>query len=201
MNKLMTGVALAVGLSGGAAQAQEMWLGQIVPVGFNFCPRSTAEAAGQLLAISSHTALFSLYGTTYGGDGRTTFALPDLRGRVPIGTGHGPGLSDRREGARGGTETVTLSVNQMPNHTHSGAGTPTAVPTPGSSPSPAGNVPALTATAPSYAPLAGAKVDMAPNSVNVTIGAAGGGQAVSTMNPFLVIKYCVVMQGIYPSRS
>ena len=89
-----------------------------MPVGFTFCPRGWANADGQLLPISNYNALFALYGTTYGGDGRTTFALPDLRGRVPIHTGTGPGLTPRPLGQRSGQETVTLTLSELPSHSH-----------------------------------------------------------------------------------
>ncbi len=96
----------------------EPFLGEIKMVGFNFAPRGWALADGQLLPISANSALFSLYGTTYGGDGRTTFALPDLRGRTPIHQGSGQGLTERRIGSKGGAEYATLNVNQLPPHAH-----------------------------------------------------------------------------------
>jgi len=96
----------------------EPFIGEISMFGGNFAPRNWAFCDGQLLAISQNTALFSLLGTIYGGDGRTTFALPDLRGRVPIHSGNGPGLSNYRVGQKGGTETVTLNVTQIPSHNH-----------------------------------------------------------------------------------
>src|SRR5215831_8639728 len=96
----------------------EPFLGMIILVGFTFPPRGWAFCQGQLLPISQNTALFSLLGTTYGGNGQTTFALPDLRGRVPVGFGQGPGLSNYTQGQVGGVENVTLAINQMPIHTH-----------------------------------------------------------------------------------
>ena len=93
-------------------------IGEIMTVGFNFAPRSWALCQGQLLAVSSNTALFSLLGTEFGGDGRTTFALPDLRGRLMKGVGHGPGLTTVRQGQRGGHDSVTLTVAQLPPHNH-----------------------------------------------------------------------------------
>ena len=96
----------------------EPFIGQIQPFAFNFAPRNWALCDGQLLPISQNTALFSLIGTTYGGDGRTTFGLPDLRGRVPIHQGHGPGLSSYVIGQTGGSATNTLTQAQMPSHTH-----------------------------------------------------------------------------------
>jgi len=139
-------IAAALMVTGGAAaQAQEKYLGEIMLVGYNFCPGSTTEANGQLIAISQNSALFSLYGTTYGGDGQTTFALPDLRGRVPVQTGQGPGLSNYPLGAAGGTESRALSVAQMPAHAHAHgiAAQLNASNAPGSAPTLAGNLPAL----------------------------------------------------------
>src|SRR6056297_1754420 len=100
------------------AQAFEQFLGQIMMVGYNFCPRGWANADGQLLPISSNSALFSLYGTTFGGDGRTTFALPDLRGRVPIHPGQGIGLPNYTLGQRGGQASITLGIDNLPPHEH-----------------------------------------------------------------------------------
>ncbi len=104
MAAALTG-ALMVGAAPAAGAGMDDYLGEIVTVGFNFCPRGMMEADGRLLPIAENTALFSLLGTLYGGDGRTTFALPDLRGRVMVGAGQGPGLTDRRQGERGGTES------------------------------------------------------------------------------------------------
>ena len=100
------------------AMAQEPLIGEIKLVGFTYCPRGWTDADGQLLSITDNAALFSLYGTTYGGDGRTTFALPDLRGRVPLHQGTGAGLSTYTMGQLGGAETVTLTTSQMPVHNH-----------------------------------------------------------------------------------
>jgi len=174
------------------AQAADPFLGQIMMVGYTFCPRGWANADGQLLPISSNSALFSLYGTTFGGDGRTTFALPDLRGRVPMHTGQGPGLASRQSGQKGGTETNTLSVNQLPNHSH-------ALNVARSS----GNT-----TTPQDTFLAGTGRDRDYTSTGTdttmnanAIGSTGGGQPIDNMQPFLVIRYCVALQGIFPSRN
>ena len=103
---IFTAAIITATLAAPSAQAgPDEYLGEILTVGFNFCPRGTLEADGRLLPISQNTALFSLLGTMYGGDGRTTFALPDLRGRVVVGAGQGPGLTERRQGERGGVET------------------------------------------------------------------------------------------------
>jgi len=104
----LTGALMAVAAPSAQAGMDD-YLGEIMTVGFNFCPRGTLEADGRLLPIAENTGLFALLGTMYGGDGRTTFALPDLRGRVVVGTGQGPGLTDRRQGERGGAETDAAS--------------------------------------------------------------------------------------------
>ena len=106
-------VAMVMPGAGSSARA-EPFLGQIMMTASNFCPRGWIEANGQLVAISQNTALFSLYGTMYGGDGRTTFGLPDLRGRVPIHKGTGPGLTPRQQGSKGGAEQVTAAAGDVP---------------------------------------------------------------------------------------
>jgi len=176
-----------------AQAGMDPFIGEIMMVGYNFCPRGWTEANGQLLAISSNTALFSLYGTTYGGDGRTTFALPDLRGRVPMHTGRGPGLSDQRLGAKGGSETNTLNVTQLPPHSHS----LNALSTGATGGAPAGGVLADTGRDSIYSNSA--SPDTSLNSAS--IGNAGGGQPVNNMQPYQVIRFCVALQGIFPSRN
>lgn len=173
------------------AQA-EPFLGQIMMAGYTFCPRGWAEANGQVLPINQNAALFSLYGTQFGGDGRTTFALPDLRGRVPLHAGQGGGLSNRGVGQRGGAEAVTLNTNQLPGHTHG----LNALSSGGDNPSPAGNLLANDGSDRIYG--TGTPDTALADSA---IGQTGGGQSVTTMPPFLVIRYCVALQGIFPSRS
>jgi len=187
------------------------FLGMIILVPYNFAPRGWAFCQGQLLPISQNTALFSLLGTQYGGNGTTTFALPDLRGRVPNGQGQGPGLSSYSIGQVGGAETVTLIVNQMPIHTHaitlgSLAAAARAKGAPGNSQTPVGNVPAIeaagvTATYSSQAPDS----SMAPGTIAIsgapTAAAAGGGQPVQILQPYLTMSYCIALQGIFPSRN
>jgi microcystin-dependent protein len=186
-------VALAASMAAPtAADAQEKYLGEIFMGGWNFCPRGSADLNGQLLAISSNSALFSLLGTQYGGDGRTTFALPDMRGRFATHPGQGPGLTPRQQGQSGGTETNTLTVNQLPAHTHGLNGTTAAANTP----SPGGALPATTGRDSSYAP---GSAD-APMAAGV-IGNTGGGQAINNMPPFNVVRWCIATQGIFPSRS
>ena len=113
-------VAAVLTLSPAAALAQDNFLGEIRWVGFNFAPVGWAKCDGQLLSISQNTALFALLGTTYGGNGQTTFALPDFRGRTMVHQGQGPGLSDRVQGEQGGTESHTLTITEMPAHSHGG---------------------------------------------------------------------------------
>lgn len=184
----------------------EGFLGEVRIFAGNFAPRSWAFCEGQLLPISSNSALFSILGTIYGGDGRTTFALPDLRGRAPIGQGNGPGLSDRREGAKGGRETNTLTTAQIPSHNHSGTihanngsgttGDPTGQ-------FPAGMVGRTLGTPPENVQASvyatGGTVNM--NSGSLVVSNTGGGQSVNNMQPWIAIYYIIALQGTYPSRS
>ena len=155
----------------------------------NFAPRGWAFCQGQLLAIASNTALFSLLGTTYGGDGRTTFALPDLRGRMPIHPGTGPGLSTYRLGQRGGVQRVTLTRNQAA-HSHGASSASTSV---GDSPDPRARVPAVPA---SSIPMYGAPTGSMAATQN-----AGGNQQHENRPPSLAINFIIALVGIYPSRS
>ncbi len=170
----------------------EPFVGEIRMFAGNFAPRGWAFCDGQLLAVTQNDALFSLLGTVYGGDGRTTFGLPDLRGRIPIHAGTGPGLSQRRLGAKAGSEEVTLTVNQLPSHTHDlqalqqNAGTPNA----------SGNLLAQTPTVDLYItdpPFEGM------NSNAVT--AVGGSSSHTNLMPFLCIHFIIALFGIYPSRQ
>ncbi|MEM9553806.1 MAG: tail fiber protein [Acidobacteriota bacterium] len=156
----------------------------------NFAPRGWAFCNGQLLPISQNTALFSLIGTTYGGDGRTTTALPNLAGRLPMHPGRGPGLTSRRLGQRGGVEMVTLSEAQMPNHTH----TVVASGEDGASTNPQGR-------------HIGAGNDMFRTPSNLgsmadqALPSTGGSQAHNNLQPFLVVTFIIALVGLYPSRS
>lgn len=195
-HKYLCGAAsVALVASAVPAEAQDKYLGEIFPVGFNFCPRGTTEAAGQILSIAQNTALFSLFGTMYGGNGQTTFALPDLRGRVPINQGQGPGLPNYSQGEVSGATTATLTVNNMPVHKHDGrVRASSAAPTTGS---PSG---ANFAATPDNSYTSGAtNAPMVDN--NVQIANAGGSQPFSILDPYLAIRYCVVLQGIFPSRN
>lgn len=181
------------------------FIGQIQAFGFNFAPRGWALCDGQLLPIAQNTALFSLLGTTYGGDGRTTFGLPDLRGRTALHQGRGPGLSSYRLGERGGTETVTLNNTQIPSHTHpatfTGTGSISVNSAEGEENDPNGNFLAKTSTS-SYADEAGTGALKGLNlSGDVTVGNDGGGRSHENRQPFLVINYCIALAGLFPSRS
>lgn len=186
----------------------EPFIGQIQPYGFNFAPRGWATCDGQLLPISQNTALFSLLGTIYGGDGRTTFALPDLRGRAPMHQGNGPGLYTRKIGGKGGTEMVTLAVSQMPAHDHTGQATligkVKCSSGAGNADSPVGNSLAELDRHNQYS-NAGANADMANGTVDatgtLTTSTAGGSQPHNNMPPYLVINYCIALVGLFPSRS
>ncbi|SEG19378.1 Microcystin-dependent protein [Halpernia humi] len=175
------------------AQATEPFLGQIAFVAFNFAPRGWAECNGAILPISQYSALFALLGTQYGGDGRTTFALPDMRGRVILSNGQGPGLSAYSQGQIGGQESVTLTVNQMPSHSH----TVNAVLADGNSSVATGSLPANTKTLdPEYSNSAG------DTTMNANMVApAGGNQAHENRPPYLVLKCIIATQGIFPSRN
>jgi microcystin-dependent protein len=170
----------------------EPFLGEIRTFGFNFAPQGWALCNGQLLPISQNTALFSLLGTTYGGDGVTTFGLPNLQGRVPIHFGQSPGLSPYTQGQQGGTENVTLLTSQMPAHGH-GLNASTA---PATQQDPGGAIPAaepsgLTAL---YTTPGNQNTQMSPT------GNAGGNQPVPIVQPFLVVNFSIALVGIFPSR-
>ncbi|WP_370178689.1 phage tail protein [Alteriqipengyuania sp.] len=189
-------VGLSFGVSTPAA-AQEPYLGQIQQFGFNFCPRGWMSTSGQILPISQYTALFSLLGTTYGGDGRTTFALPDLRGRTMIGTGHGPGLHDYRWGQRGGSETNTLTVSQLPSHNHQA--TLRAHNAPGDTDNPSN---ALMSDFPAGSNVySTGSADTNMGSSAIVVGNTGGSQPVNNMQPYLAMTTCIAIQGIFPPRS
>lgn len=177
----------------------EPFLGQIVLFAGNFAPRGWAFCDGQLLSIASNTALFSILGTTYGGDGRTTFALPDLRGRVPVGPRTGPGLSTRGLGQRGGTETVTLTEAKMPSHAHTYS--PAASDQEGDSQSPGGNYWSADAAGQSAAYRSSPDLDPGTSMGPQVTNDAGGGEAHDNMQPFLGVNYIIALMGVYPSRN
>lgn len=172
------------------------FIGQIVLVGFNFAPRGWAFCDGQLIPISSNSALFSLLGTTYGGDGRTTFALPDLRSRSAVHPGHGPGLDVISLGQRGGVPDVTLSVAQLPAHHH--AVDPPVYAGAANQTSPVGTIPATMnpTSAATYSNAATNGSSLQFNTANT-----GNTQPVHTRNPYLGLNYIIALYGVYPSRS
>jgi microcystin-dependent protein len=170
-------------------------LGTIMMFGGTFAPRNWMPCEGQQLSIASNTALFSILGTTYGGNGVTSFALPDLRGRVPLHQGQGPGLSSYTPGQQGGTENVTLLYNQMPLHTHLVNADSTA----NGQVTPQGNVLGTlgrTATEKFYS-------NGTPNTTMnpAMIGAAGGNQPFNILQPYLCVYFVIAIAGIFPSRN
>lgn len=177
------------------------FIGQIMMVGFNFAPRGWALCNGQLLSVASNTALFSLLGTTYGGDGRTTFGLPDLRGRCAVGMGHGPGLTDRRIGAELGSETVTLNQNELPSHTHQLMGNNTDATTNDPTNSSLAKDNVVVERGGDAIPVNSYVAGAASVPMGASISNAGGNQAHNNMQPFLVTNYIIALQGVFPSRS
>lgn len=174
--------------------AQDPFIGEVRLFGGNFAPRDWAFCEGQLLPISNYNALFSIIGTTYGGDGRTTFALPDLRGRVPVHPGTGPGLTEVRLGQNAGSESTTLNANQIPGHTHQAYG----VSETGTVSSPQGSYPAYTMPLdPEYA--------QSGTTVPMNSGVIGTNQttseSVENRQPSLGVRYIICLYGTYPSRS
>lgn len=167
------------------------FIGEVRLFGGNFAPLGWALCQGQLMAISQNDALFALIGTTYGGDGQTTFALPNLAGRIPLHQGQGPGLAPRTMGEQAGTETVTLSASQIPAHTHALIGNSAAA----AGTSPAGALLAATSVA-SY-DTGAAATPMAAGAV----GIAGGSQPHENMAPTLALNYIIALEGIFPSRN
>jgi microcystin-dependent protein len=164
------------------------FLGEIRLVAFDFAPKGWAACDGRLLPINQNQALFALLGTQYGGDGKTTFALPDLRGRVPVGAGQGAGLSNYPIGSTGGDESVKLAVGQLPPHAHpvrasSGAAT---------TKDPAGAFPAKGGA---YAAAQNAKMNTA------MLGKSGGGQPHENRQPYVALNYIIALQGIFPSQN
>ena len=185
------------------------FIGQIQPFGFNFAPRGWAKCDGQLMSIASNSALFSLLGTTFGGDGRTTFGLPDLRGRSIVHIGHGPGLSTITWGERGGTEQLYVTQANMPSHSHAlvnGVANVTVLTTDNEELSnesdgganalgTSGNMPEIYRSDPTTADKLGGV------SISGTTTASGGNIPLESRSPFLGINVCIAEVGIFPSRS
>jgi microcystin-dependent protein len=170
----------------------EPFIGEIRAFGFTFAPRGWAFCNGQILPIAQNTALFALLGTTYGGNGQTTFALPNLQGRVPIHQGQGPGLSIYNLGQTGGAETVTLVSAELPTHTHSVKASSSAA----ASGIATNNFLAV-ARSNIYAPIGGTAQQMSVTA----IAATGGNQPHENRQPCLAVNYCIALQGIFPSRN
>lgn len=170
----------------------EPFIGEVRIFGFNFAPKGWANCEGQLLPINQNQALFAILGTAYGGNGQTNFALPDLRGRMPMSFGQGPGLTPRNLGERVGQNDVTLTAQQIPAHSHtlraSAATATTATPSAGVS----------------LAPTNGARVYKAPGNT-VTSGAGltstGGGQPHPNRQPYLALRFCIALNGFFPSPT
>lgn len=195
------------------------FLGGIYLVPYNFAPRGFAFCNGQLLSIAQNTALFSLLGTTFGGNGVSTFSLPDLRGRVAVGVGQGSGLNYINLGEIGGSETVTILTNNMPTHTHiatvtagngSSSATLNAVSESGNTPIPTGNYLAASkaATNPGYkstgsvvALNAGSISNVTSALPSVTNSVSGNSQPINIMPPYLGLNYIIALQGVFPSRN
>lgn len=212
-----------------SAQTSDMIIGEIFPTAANFCPRGSLEANGALLPIASNTAMFSLLGTMYGGDGRTTFGLPDLRGRAAVGAGQSPGLSDYRQGVKGGIEDVNILVGNLPAHSHvvtphehgivphthgatfhpSSGGPNTGDPIgslmsdySGTPQTPYSTDPADTSgmSADAISVDAGGALTTGESSA-INSGLTGNNQSLYNLSPYLPVKYCIVKDGIYPSRN
>jgi len=167
------------------------FIGQIIFFAGNFAPRGWAFCNGQLLSVAENTALFAILGTTYGGNGQTNFALPDLRGRVPVHPGHGPGLSNYALGQQAGTETVTLGITQIPSHGHTF--TPGCSSDPPNSQTPDNNVPAALDSQ-AYGSEANANMRPANSST------AGGSQAHDNLPPYTCVNFIIAVEGAFPSR-
>jgi microcystin-dependent protein len=169
----------------------ESYIGQLMLVGFQYAPRGWLLCDGKLLSISQFSTLFSLLGTTYGGDGRTTFALPDLRGRVPLGVGMSPGTSFYAQGQVGGVESITLTQSQLPPHTH----TVSASSDDATTKSPTGALPAATGSSVYSTGAPDAKM------AGSMIGVAGAGAPIDNRQPYLALNWVICYMGIFPSRN
>ena len=173
----------------------EPFIGQICLFGFNYAPRGWATCDGQIIPIAQNSALFALLGTTYGGNGQTTFALPDLRGRVAIHQGQGPGLSQHTMGEMSGSEQVTLLQTQMPQHNH----LMQVSDQPASQSSPANHILAVPGVNGEPLSAYGTSPDAVADPRS--IGMAGGNQPHQNMQPYLTMNYCIALEGVFPSRN
>lgn len=174
------------------------YMGEIRMFAGNFAPRQNAFCSGQIMNITQNTALFSLFGTYYGGNGTTTFGLPDFRGRIPVCMGQGPGLSNYAIGQTGGIESVTVTTNQMPMHTHLMMANKTGA----TLPTPGGNMPSSLVSPfngiwVSPAKATGSPLPLNPNATSMV----GGSQPHENRMPLLAISIIVALQGLFPSRN
>jgi microcystin-dependent protein len=196
-------VAAAMAPLPARAQGSTPFVGQLMYEPFNFAPKGWAFCDGQVLAISTNTALFSLLGTFYGGDGKANFALPDMRGRVPLMQGQGAGLSNYALGQSGGTETVTLLTSNLPAHSHSmslNSGTVSASSAVANSAVPTGHALANTGHNPAYASTA-PDVNLASVTLTGSTGLTGGSTPFAVRTPYLVVSCAIALQGVFPPRN
>jgi len=200
MKKLLSTALVAAGLTvaipAPQANAQEPFLGQMTWFAGNFAPRGWAFCDGQILPINQNQSLYSLLGTTYGGDGRTTFALPDVRGRTPIHRGQGP-VFNYNLGNRGGAETVVLNATQIPSHGHAGAVKATTQAADGTSPDSASFA---ESTQEMYFE-GNASLDATLANGSAVVRNAGGSQAHNNMQPYGTLNCLIALQGLFPSRN
>jgi len=193
INVLLIVTVLMTGFISTAVFANEPFIGEVRFVGFNFAPRGWAKCDGQILPINTNQSLYSILGTTYGGDGRTTFALPDMRGRTPIHRGNGPGLSSYILGQKGGAESITLTTAQIPSHHHALKGISSSARTS----TPTGNVLAR--------PRSNLKIydDSVPNIAlhNDSVGQTGNASAINNMQPSTTLNCIIALQGLFPPRN
>ena len=202
MRKFFSTTLIALGLAATlpapqAAAQDQPFIGEVTYFAGNFAPRGWATCDGQLLTISSNSALFSIVGTIYGGDGRSTFGLPDMRGRIPVHAGTGPGLGTYRLGQKGGVQDVTLTVNQLPAHAN--PLTLKGVDSAADGSSPADGTLAQSATAAYTEEVDTLAATLAPNSV--VVANSGGSLQHENRMPFLGVNCIIAMQGIFPSRN
>jgi microcystin-dependent protein len=177
----------------------DAFMGMISAFGFNFTPVNWMACNGQLVSIQSNSALFALLGTQFGGNGQTTFGIPDLRGRTLVGMGNSPGLSPVTIGEMAGSQQTTIAATNMPAHSHGLANATLSVfGSPGDSQSPANSFLANTPMGNGYAESGGQN---SAKCIAGTTDGAGGSQPISIMNPYLGINYCICVAGIFPARN